>query len=115
MNTADRSIALVDVAVRRRFAFVDLWPDHRVVNETSCPLAVEFFQKVVSVFVEHASEEAMPLAPGHSYFLASSYSEACMRLKRELVPLLNEYLAQGFVAGFAENIRVLIQEIEALG
>ncbi|MGC8760603.1 MAG: McrB family protein [Bryobacteraceae bacterium] len=115
MNTADRSIALVDVAVRRRFAFVDLWPDYRVVNETSCPLAIEFFQKVVSVFVEHASEEAMPLVPGHSYFLASNDSEARWRLRRELVPLLNEYLVQGFVAGFGENIRALIQEIEALG
>lgn len=114
MNTADRSIALVDVAVRRRFAFLTLWPSTAVVAEHGSPLCQEFFKKTISLFVESAGEDAMPLVPGHSYFLASDDAEASRRLKFELVPLLQEYLVQGFVAGFAEEVRALIQEIEAL-
>jgi 5-methylcytosine-specific restriction protein B len=114
MNTADRSIALVDVAVRRRFAFVDLWPSYTVVEERGSPLSKEFFKKTVSLFVEYAGEDTMNLVPGHSYFLAGDDMEASRRLRFELVPLLQEYLAQGFVAGFAEEIRALIQEIQAL-
>ncbi len=114
MNTADRSIALVDVAVRRRFAFVNLWPSYQVVEQWGSELSKEYFRRTVSLFVEHATDDAMSLVPGHSYFLARSDDEAVKRLKFELVPLLEEYLAQGFVSGFAENVRALIQDIQAL-
>lgn len=114
MNTADRSIALVDVAIRRRFAFVDMWPSHEVVGQFGCDLSQRMFRRTLSLFVEHATEDAMVLVPGHSYFLARDEEEAARKLKFELVPLLKEYLAQGFVAGFEENVRALIQEIEAL-
>jgi 5-methylcytosine-specific restriction protein B len=114
MNTADRSIALVDVAIRRRFAFVDLWPDSQVVANCESDRAKEYFRKTVSLFIEHASEEGMSLVPGHSYFLAKTNEEARWKLQWELLPLLKEYLAQGYVAGFAESVRALLQEIEAL-
>jgi 5-methylcytosine-specific restriction protein B len=114
MNTADRSIALVDVAVRRRFAFVDVWPSYEVVERHGCELSKSFFRKTISLFLEHASEESRPLVPGHSYFLAGDERTAIRRLKFELAPLLQEYLAQGFVAAFAEHVRALIQEIDSL-
>jgi len=41
MNSADRSIAILDVAIRRRFAFVKLWPQFSVVQECGSKLSEE--------------------------------------------------------------------------
>lgn len=114
MNTADRSIAIVDVAVRRRFAFVSLWPSMAVVQELGCALTQEAFQRVVSIFIEYASDDSMVLVPGHSYFLAQDEAAAKTQLKTALARLLREYLAQGYVSGFAEAIRSYLQWVESL-
>lgn len=110
MNSADRSIAIVDVAVRRRFAFVSLWPRTSVVEKYGCLTMQKAFRDLVSIFVEHAGADAFPLVPGHSYFLESDESRAKQSLQVNLLPLLEEYLAQGYVGGFAEPIRGYLQE-----
>lgn len=114
MNTADRSIAIVDIAVRRRFAFVSLWPSMSVVNEFGCDLMREAFRELLSIFVEHATADAFPLMPGHSYFLEKDRGKAVERLRVNLAPLLEEYLAQGYVGGFAEPIRSYLQWLRSL-
>ncbi len=112
MNSADRSIAIVDVAVRRRFAFVSLWPSLTVVEEHGCELMQDAFKDLVSIFVEHAPDEALALVPGHSYFLGHDEAQARVNLRTGLAPLLSEYLAQGYVSGFAESIRGYMQRPE---
>ncbi len=114
MNSADRSIAIVDVAVRRRFAFVSLWPRMKVVEQQSCADMRKAFKELVSIFVEHATDDAFPLVPGHSYFLESDENRARQNLRVNLVPLLEEYLAQGYVGGFAEPIRGYLQGVRSL-
>ena len=114
MNSADRSIAILDVAVRRRFAFLSLWPSLKAVEEYGCELSQKAFQELVSTFIEHAADEALPLVPGHSYFLGRDEGRARANLKTNLVPLLTEYLAQGYVSGFAEPIRAYLQWLESL-
>jgi 5-methylcytosine-specific restriction enzyme B len=114
MNSADRSIAIVDVAVRRRFGFLSLWPQMNVVVGHGCDLMQTAFRDLVSIFVEHASEDAFNLVPGHSYFLESDDTKARVNLKINLAPLLEEYLAQGYVGGFAEPVRNYLQWIRSL-
>jgi 5-methylcytosine-specific restriction enzyme B len=111
MNSADRSIAIVDVAVRRRFAFVSLWPRMSVVEQHGCTKMQQAFKDLVSIFVEHATDDAFPLVPGHSYFLQSDATLANQSLQVNLAPLLEEYLAQGYVGGFAEPIRAYLQTL----
>lgn len=113
MNSADRSIAIVDVAVRRRFAFRSLWPSLTVVKEHGCKLTEEAYMKLLYTFIEHASEDAFELVPGHSYFLASDDQDARRNLQASLAPLLREYLAQGYVSGFAEPIRGYLQWLDS--
>lgn len=85
MNTADRSIAGLDLAVRRRFAFVTVMPDGRVVGEGS---AREHFEALRAVFIEHAPDDMLHLLPGQSYFLAETDSQLRNRFRYELLPLL---------------------------
>jgi 5-methylcytosine-specific restriction protein B len=114
MNTSDRSIAILDVAVRRRFAFVTLMPQWKVVEGLACQRMQNAFRNLMAIFVEHAPDEAFNLMPGHSYFLEADDDKAKLSLRVSLVPLLEEYLAQGYVGGFAEPIRAYLQEIAGI-
>ncbi|MFC2009051.1 McrB family protein [Chloroflexota bacterium] len=97
MNTADRAIASIDLAIRRRFTFMTMMPELKPVQETGISLAVELFKALCDAFVEHAPNEALTLMPGHSYFIASNEEELKKRLEYELLPLLDEYLREGFL------------------
>lgn len=108
MNSADRSIAIMDMAVRRRFAFVDVWPDIDVIRNQGLPLATEAFSRLQGIFIEFATDEAFALLPGHSYFLANGDGELKRRMKFDLIPLLNEYLLEGRLASCESELRAFI-------
>lgn len=114
MNSADRSIAMVDVAIRRRFSFVSLWPQMSVVKEHGCELMRSRFKDLIDIFVDYAQDDSFHFVPGHSYFLEKEPEKAKHSLKTGLLPLLEEYLAQNYVTGFGEQIRAYLQEIRSL-
>ena len=119
MNTADRSIGMLDYALRRRFVFHTLTPKVLEAN-----FARDAFLKVSRLFVkdpeaaspkaEHdtLSEEFDPLDvwPGHSYFITKEMPIQ-QRWRYEIRPLLMEYVRDGVLKPKAlEKIRDMDKE-----
>ena len=89
----------MDLAVRRRFAFMTLMPARQVLVDENCPEgALAAFDWLTDVFVEFAPDEALTLMPGHWSFIAKTDEELRTRFRYELLPLIDEYLRQGFLA-----------------
>ncbi|MDQ1179196.1 5-methylcytosine-specific restriction protein B [Rhodococcus sp. SORGH_AS 301] len=109
MNTADRSIALIDYALRRRFTFINLEPDATVIDRAGWvgtsdrAAARRLFDATATLFTVEDNNAA--LAIGHSYFLPSgsatteqgSLGLLARRFAYEVIPLLREYAAEGLV------------------
>lgn len=117
-NTADRTIARMDLAIRRRFAFLTLWPDAAPVVAQGDPLALECFEDTLQTFADAADDEALVLVPGHAYFLDVSPDPAGRagrlrrRMRHELVPLLREYAEARLVGPATGDILGLLDRVE---
>ena len=96
MNTADRSLAVVDFALRRRFAWYTLKP-HIIEATGNNKFFKEDFLGFNDIFNWYASSEELSLQPGQAYFIAENEEEMKNRVKYELLPLIREYLAEGLL------------------
>lgn len=110
MNTADRSLALMDTALRRRFDFVEMMPDYSVLNDeertaysvevdevrVSLPRLLETLNKRISAIYDR--EHML----GHAFFMPvinkiklGDHQAAMLELancfKNKIIPLLAEY------------------------
>jgi len=98
MNTADRSIALMDVALRRRFTFEEMMPDAGIVSDGitkatgNAPLGnlcAALFE-AINGRIRYLYDRDHQL--GHAYFLKVRSLEDLRQLfVDKLVPLLQEY------------------------
>ena len=99
MNSADRSLAVVDYALRRRFRFVELEPNAEVLDSwlSSRGTSPTARQVVLDLFVKVNSHLSNELDPdhrlGHSYFMLDPLDAASLdRLWRTAIkPLIAEY------------------------
>lgn len=95
MNTADRSIKLLDAALRRRFAFIELMPDAELLRgATVGELALDDFLEGLNRRI--AAEEGREKQIGHAYLLDDGQPIAdpevfARRFREEILPLLQEY------------------------
>ncbi len=123
MNTADKSLAIIDYALRRRFVFIDIKPlfddeykeilIEKLIDEgTDSELANEIIYKINQLNDEIANDSDLGngFKIGHSYFLddeitlnKDSYNSI---IKYEIAPLLREY--------WFDNIEKANQKIEEL-
>lgn len=99
MNTADRSIAVVDIALRRRFAWYSIKPQ----PIKSKNFWREDFEQISEIFNLFASSNELPLQPGQGYFLASTEEEMKSRIRFELLPLIKEYITEGILTSAKEE------------
>jgi 5-methylcytosine-specific restriction protein B len=104
MNTADRSIALLDTALRRRFGFIELMPDYSVLGDIvvgdSIPLA-GWLEKLNERIINNIGRDARNLQIGHAYLMengkpVSDMSSFTRILEEDIVPLLQEYCYEDY-------------------
>lgn len=103
MNTADRSLAMIDYALRRRFAFFDLKPGfssegfiqyQKEINDSEFDNLIE---NIKNLNEEIKKDESLGegFAIGHSYFANLNSEDIDEKLNYivnyEIIPLLNEY------------------------
>jgi hypothetical protein len=103
MNAADRSVALIDQALRRRFSFLEMAPDAGVLAAwLRCHPPADgpgFAGTVVALFERLNARLRADLGPhhqvGHSYFMVPGLDENRLRVvwEHHVQPLLAEYFA----------------------
>lgn len=86
MNSTDKSIALIDIALRRRFTFVKMQPNDKLINHVE---SQELFNKLNVKITERLGEDYQI---GHSYFMKiENDADLSFVIKYKITPLLEEY------------------------
>lgn len=94
MNTADRSIALMDTALRRRFEFIEMLPDLEVLDGLEVDgINIKLILEKINQRVEYLYDRDHTI--GHAYFMSLKDNPTLEELenifKNKIIPLLQEY------------------------
>jgi 5-methylcytosine-specific restriction protein B len=105
MNTSDRSIALLDIALRRRFTFIELKPDPELLKEKIIDgikldrLLIQLNKRIILLI-------GRDYQIGHSYFMnVETLENLRFTWYHRIIPLLQEYFYHN-----SEMLRVAIGE-----
>ena len=121
MNTADRSIQILDTALRRRFNFVEMMPDATHsdictnINGINCREMLNSMNK--RIYLMHDRERQI----GHTYLLNVREMERLVEVfKHRIIPLLQEYFYNDWskirtVLGKNDFVQIMNTEQETLG
>lgn len=109
MNTADRSIAIMDTALRRRFSFVEMLPDETLLEDIDEieGINISMMLKKMNTRIEVLLDREHTI--GHSYFLPLKDTPSIEMLgsifKNKIIPLLQEYFFDDY-----EKIRLVFAD-----
>ena len=114
MNTADRSIALMDTALRRRFKFEEMLPDYDLlkdifVEDEEIKVNIGAMLKVINERIEYLYDREHTI--GHAVFLEKGKDDKIdidinkleNIFKKNIIPLLQEYFYEDY-----EKIRIVL-------
>ena len=110
MNTADRSIALMDTALRRRFKFEEILPNYDLlkdifVEDEEIKVNIGAMLKAINERIEYLYDREHTI--GHAVFLELKENNNIDKLenifKKSVIPLLQEYFYEDY-----EKIRIVL-------
>jgi len=86
MNTADKSIALLDVALRRRFEFESMYPKYEIEG-------FDIYDKEILIKINEQiiKSKGHDFQIGHAYFMGKENDDLIQRMNKKVIPLLLEY------------------------
>ena len=110
MNTADRSIALMDTVLRRRFEFVEMMPEYDNLNKINIEgINIGEMLKTINERIEYLYDRDHTI--GHAYFIdVADIGTLANVFKNKILPLLQEYFYDdwgkiGLVLGDSQFIK----------
>ena len=86
MNSADKSISLIDAALRRRFEFIEQHPEPLLVDD---PVLRSVLIKLNDLLADAFGSSDLLI--GHSYFMGKGKDALCTIMNNSIIPLLYEY------------------------
>lgn len=90
MNTADRSVEALDTALRRRFSFVEVMPNHDILDREVEGFNLKNILETINNRVEALLDRDHTI--GHSYFIKVNDKAALIKaFENCIIPLLQEY------------------------
>ena len=106
MNTADKSIALLDIALRRRFEFESMYPKYEI--ESQEIYDVDILKKINEQIIKSKGHD---FQIGHAYFMGDN-KDLVQRMNKKVIPLLLEYYMndEKEVKGILQSAGLKIEE-----
>ena len=102
MNTADRSIAPIDTALRRRFVFEEMAPKPSFLSDNIDGVNLQLLLEAINTRIEYLYDRDHTI--GHAYFIdVKTLDDLKFAFKNKIIPLLAEYFYEDW-----ENIDLVL-------